>query len=128
MYKRLFFIVVFVIATLILTQFATADFVVANGSATEDAWVIYSTWRPANNNWPAGFRTLGWYQIEPGGTQNLFVPANNEIVYIRAEDPYGREIKPLDYDTRESFSFWIHPSRPFVAVEDVDGNFLARAD
>ena len=123
--RKFFLLFIFLMGTLTTTQLVIADFLVANGSATEDAWVIYSTWRPANNDWPAGFRTLGWYQIEPGGTQNLFVPANNEVLYIRVEDPYGREVKPLDHDTRESFPFWIHPSKAFVAVEDTDGKFLA---
>ena len=118
MYKKLFFII-FLTAILIQTQFATADFLVANGSASEDAWVIYSTWRSASADWPAGYRTYGWSKIEPGGTQNLFVPKDNTFLYIRVEDPYGNEIKPLDHATQDNYSFWMHPTRKFTVVETV---------
>ncbi len=124
MHKRLFLIFVFITTTLIQTQLATADFLIANGSATEDAWVIYSTWRNADNDWPAGFRTQGWRKIEPGGFTNLPVPSDNPYVYIRVEDPYGNEIKPLDHATRDSYSFWMHPTKIFTVVETAEGEFL----
>ena len=124
MYKKTFLIFIFLIATLVQTPLATADFLVANGSASEDAWVIYSTWHSASAGWPAGYRTQGWYRIEPGGTQNLFVPENNTLLYIRVEDPSGNEIKPLDHATRDSSPFWMHPTRIFTAVETNEGEFL----
>ena len=124
MYKKFFYIFVFLMTTLIQIQLATANFLVANGSATEDAWVIYSTWRAASADWPAGFRTQGWYQIEPGGTQNLFVPEDNTLLYIRVEDSYGNEIKPLDHTTRDNYPFWMHPTRIFTTVETSKGKFL----
>ena len=123
MYKKLFFII-FLTTIFIQTQLATADFLVANGSASEEAWVIYSTWRSASADWPAGYRTEGWYKIEPGGTQNLFVPKDNTFLYIRVEDPYGNEIKPLDHATRNSDSFWMHPTRKFTVVETSAAEFL----
>ena len=124
MYKRLFLIFVFLTTTLIQTQLATADFLVANGSATEDAWVIYSTWRDAGNGWPAGYRTQGWYKIEPGSFRNLRVPSDNTDVYIRVERPDGQEIKPLDHATRNNYPFWMHPTRIFTTVETATGEFL----
>ena len=124
MYKKIFLIFIFLTATLIQTPLATADFLVANGSATEEAWVIYSTWRAASDGFPAGFRTQGWYQIEPGGTQTLFVPEGNTRLYIRVEEPDGTEIKPLDHETRSKSRFWMHPTRIFTAVETSEGEFL----
>ena len=124
MYKKTFLVFIFLTTTLIQPQLATADFLVANGSASEDAWIIYSTWRAASDGLPSGFRTQGWYQIEPGGTQNLFVPEGNTLLYIRVEDPSGNEIKPLDHATRSNYSFWMHPTRIFTAVETVGGEFL----
>ena len=124
MYKRLFLIFVLITTTLIQTQLATADFLIANGSATEDAWVIYSTWRNAGNGWPAGYRTQGWYKIEPGGFTNLSVPSDNDYVYIRVEDPYGDEIKPLDHATMRQLSFWMHPTRIFTNVQTATGRLL----
>ena len=67
MSKKLSLIFVFVAVTCLPARFATADYTLANGSATETAWVVYSVWRPADANWPAGWRTQGWYEIEPGG-------------------------------------------------------------
>ena len=124
MYKKAFLIFIFLTTTLIQTQLATADFLIANGSASEDAWVIYSTWRAASDGLPAGFRTQGWYQIEPGGTQNLFVPEYNTRLYIRVEDSDGNEIKPLDHTTRSNSSFWMHPTRIFTTVETATGALL----
>ena len=124
MYKKLFYILIFLTTTLIQTPLATADFLVANGSATEDAWVIYSTWRAASDGFPAGFRTQGWYKIEPGGTQSLFVPEDNTLLYIRVVDPDGTEIKPLDHTTRSTSRFWMHPTRIFTTVQTVAGEFL----
>ena len=124
MYKRLYLLFILLTTILIQTQLATADFLVANGSATEDAWIIYSTWRDASDDLPAGFRTEGWYKIEPGGFTNLSVPAGNPYVYIRVEDPYGNEIEPLDHTTRNSSPFWMHPTKIFTAVETNTGKFL----
>ena len=101
MYKRLFLICVFLLLTLTSTHFATADYRITNGSATEPAWVVYSAWRPASGGWPVDWRTRGYYKVEPGGTQNLFVPENNETVYIYAERASG-EIKPPDHATGDS--------------------------
>ena len=123
MSQKLFFII-FLTTIFIQTQLATADFLVANGSASEDAWVIYSTWRSASTDWPAGYRTYGWYKIQPGGTQNLFVPEDNTFLYIWVVDSYGAEIKPLDHATRDSYPFWMHPTRKFTTVGTVRGELL----
>lgn len=124
MRKTTLFIFVFAMLTLTLTQFATADFLISNGSATENAWVIYSTWREASGGYPAGWRTQGWYLVEPGGFTNLWVPEDNTWVYIRVERPAGREIKPLDHRTRDAARFWIHPSEAFTTVMRSNGDFL----
>ena len=125
MRKITLFMFVFAMLTLMLTtQLATADYRISNGSATEDAWVIYSTWREASGGWPAGWRTQGWRRVEPGGFTNLRIPEHNTWVYLRIERPYGREIKPPDHGTRDSSFFWRHPSEAFTVVEKSNGDFL----
>ena len=124
MRKTTLFIFVFAMLTLTLPQFATADFLISNGSATENAWVIYSTWREASGGYPAGWRTQGWYLVEPGDFRNLWVPEDNPWVYIRVERPAGKEIKPPDHGTRDSARFWRHPSEAFTAVMKSNGDFL----
>ncbi len=123
MYKKLFFIFVFVTIALTQTQPAAADYRITNGSATETAWVAYSIWRPAGGGWPAGWRTQGYYKVEPGDTRNLSVPQNNPSVYIRVVRADG-EVKPSDHTTRDNYLFWIHPSRAFTVVETNEGDFL----
>lgn len=125
MRKITLFMFVFAMLTLMLTtQLATADYLISNGSATEDAWVIYSTYREASDGWPAGWRTQGWRRVEPGGFTNLRIPEHNTWVYLRIERPYGREIKPPNHETRSSALFWIHPSKGFTAVMKSNGDFL----
>ena len=124
MYKKLFLLCVFLIAPLTLTQFAAADYRITNGSATEEAWVSYSAWTPASDDWPAGWRTRGWYKVEPGATRNLKVPQHSWSVYIRVIDSGGVEIKPPDHATKENSLFWIHPSKAFTVVEKSNGEFL----
>ena len=125
MRKIVFFVFVFAMLTLMLTtQLATANYLISNGSATENAWVIYSTWREASGGYPAGWRTQGWRLVEPGGFTNLWVPEDNTWVYIRVERPAGREIKPPDHGTRDAARFWRHPSEAFTAVMRSNGDFL----
>ncbi|MDE0423622.1 MAG: trypsin-like peptidase domain-containing protein [Candidatus Poribacteria bacterium] len=124
MYKRLFCLIcAFVVLTLTSTQYAIADYRITNGSATEPAFVVYSRWLPANGNWPEGWRTNGYYRIEPGGTRNLSIPQGNAWVYIYVQRG-GSEIKPTDHATRDSAPFWIHPSEAFTVVETTEGDFL----
>ena len=121
MYKKLFSLCVFVIAILTLTQFAAADYTLTNGT-TETVWAAYSRWLPADQNWPAGWRTDGWYKIEPGGTTVLRAPWGKRV-YIRVINTNG-EVKPPDHTIRDSFLFWIHLSKPFTAVATSKGDFL----
>ena len=122
MYKKLFLIFVFLTVTLTLTQFAAADYTLTNGT-TDPVWAAYSRWLPASGNWPEGWRTQGWYKIDPGATRKLKVPQHNPWVYIRVERA-NNEVKPFDHTTRDSFPFWIHPSKPFTVVESDEGDFL----
>ena len=118
-----FLIFVFAILTLTITQLATADYSIGNGSATEAAWVTYGSWQAASDGWPAGFRTGGWYKVEPSGFRNLPVPSYNTWVYIRVERA-GKEIKPPDQATRDQLLFQIHPSKAFTVVETPEGAVL----
>ena len=123
-YKTTFLTIVFVLLTLTTTPLAIADYEITNDSSSETAWAIYSTWRPANDDWPEGWRTMGWYRILPGDTLTLQVPSDNASVYLRVERPYQTEIKPLDHATRDRSLFWIHPSYAFTVVETNGGDFL----
>ena len=122
MYKKLFSVCVFVVTILTLAQFAAADYTLTNGT-NETVWVAYSRWLPANGNWPEGWRTQGWYKIEPGQRKVLRVPQRNPWVYIRVINTNG-EVKPPNHATKDKAPFWIHPSEAFTAVETSEGDFL----
>ena len=124
MYKRLFWICIFVAVTLTSTQFAVADYTLTN-SRTETVWVVYATWQP-KQSWrePAGWRTWGWYEIKPNATKNLETPQDDEWVYIYVRDAESGEIKPSDHTTRESTSFLIHPWKSFSVLQTAGGNFI----
>ena len=119
------FILIVGLLTLTLTPLATSDYSIFNGHDTQTAWVVYSTWRPASGDWPAGFRTWGWYRVKPGETRTLSVPSGNKWVYVRVTHPYPTEILPSDHQTRDNFPVWMHPNRAFTAVETASGTFLA---
>ena len=123
MSKKTFSLSVFLITLLTATQFAAADYTITNGSATDPAWVTYSVWKPASGIWPEGWRTRGWYKIDPGATRNLPVLQQNTSVYIRIVGHSG-EMKPADHATRRKYSFWIHPTKAFTVVETDEGDFL----
>ena len=119
---------VFLTTILALAQFTSADYTLSNASTTDPTYATYSVWRPAGRDasgdwWPAGWRTQGWYKIEPSATRILSVPADNPVVYIRVIDHSG-ERKPSDHATRDASLFWIHSSEAFTAVETNEGNFL----
>ena len=124
MYKRLFWICVFVAVTLTLTQFAVADYTLIN-SRTETVWVVYATWQP-KQSWrePAGWRTWGWYQIKPNTTKILDTLQDSEWVYIYVEGGESGEIKPPDRAARDRASFLIHPWKPFSVLQTAGGNFI----
>ena len=123
MRKSIFMIICFSILTLTTTPLATADYQITNGGP-ETAWIAYSIWEPASDGLPEGWRTRGWFKIAPNETINLRVPEENTWVYIGGIRAGGNEIKPLGHATRENAPFWIHPSKPFTAVETNEGQFL----
>ena len=125
MHRKSLFISVFLITLLTETQFAAADYTITNGSTTEPAWIVYSVWRPASGGWPAGYRTEGWYDVVPGDSINVPVPAHQSWVYIRVLRADDTEIRPPDSLKRQSFQFWIHPSEEaFTVVEAENGDIL----
>lgn len=124
MNKKALFISVFLMTALTALQFTAADYTLTNGSTTELAWVIYSVWRPADDRWPTGYRTEGWYELEPGDPMDVPVPAHNSWVYIRVKRDDRTAMRPPDAVTRKSFRFWIHPSETFIVVEAENGDIL----
>ena len=79
---------------------------------TEDLYVVYSTWRGASSGLPRGYRTRGYYRIDPGRQHTFRAWATNRIYFLiqKGVEP----IKP-QADT-ETFGFWVHPGAAFTVV------------
>ena len=124
LYKAIFLMMCFSILMQIAVSTARADIQVRNASTTEVAWITYSTWQEADHQWSAGYRTQGWKAIEPGGSLNLSVSADNPLVYLRVQRADQTVMKPADYLRRDVFLFWIHHSEAFTLVETEAGDIL----
>ena len=120
LYKKLFWICVFLPIVLASTQFAAANYTLTNRT-TETVWVVYAESQPWQ---PAGWRTWGWYEVKPNATESLETSQDGEWVYIYVEGDESGEIKPRDHMTKESASFLIHPWKPFSVLQTVEGDFI----
>ena len=78
----------------------------------ENLYVIYSTWRGASSGVPRGYRTRGYYRIDPDRQRTFRAWATNRIYFLIQKG--GEPIKP-QADT-ETFGFWMHPSAAFTVV------------
>lgn len=116
---------IFILTLLTLTQLATADFTVSNDSNTT---ILFTLSRYLNagvyagNNYPAGWRVQGWFEVLPGGSIVFPVPAaNNPNVFLHIIRRDQSEIKPTDHASRVSGGWLIHPTNAFIVVEKADG-------
>ena len=74
---------------------------------------------------PAGFRTEGYYKIDPGDF--FTIGWGSSDYYIRMyKSVYGTRklIKPSDSATRGTYAFWVEPKKPFTVVEKANEELL----
>ncbi|MDE0426802.1 MAG: SUMF1/EgtB/PvdO family nonheme iron enzyme [Candidatus Poribacteria bacterium] len=105
----LFFLIAFTIAQTVSAEWKQNT--VINQSSTP-VYVVYSTWRSASDNLPSGYRTRGYYRIDPGKQRAFQAWKDNQIYFQVWQD--GQPIKPTA--GAETFRFWVHPSKGFVIV------------
>ena len=65
MRKVTFSTCILILLMLTSLQKASAEYTVLNGSK-HNVWVIVSTWMESERDIPAGYRTEGYYEINPG--------------------------------------------------------------
>ena len=115
-----FSISLFVLFTLALTPFASAEWKqnTITNQTTERVFVVYSTWRGPDSakQIPRGYRTVGYYAINPSASRTFYAWANNSI-YFRITKS-GIPQKPANATT---VSHWIHPISAFTAVSATIG-------
>ena len=116
-----------ILALLMLTPFqkASAEYTVLNGSK-HSVWLIVSTWMESEEDIPAGYRTMGYYEIKPG-TFFSIDRGNSDYYYIRMYKSVNgnrKLIKPSNSETRSSYTFWVRPKKRFMVVEKAKGKSL----
>lgn len=111
---------IFISILLILTQLAAADFTISNESNTT-AWLVLTRRMDADNDYPAGWRTRGWFRVQAGASRTLPVSADTANLYLHVTHPYPSEILPTDHASRNKAPWLIHPSQAFTVVEKAEG-------
>lgn len=115
-----------ILTLLMLTslQKASAEYTVLNGSRVK-VYLIVSTWMGQDGNIPAGYRTMGYYTIDPGDFRTIDWGSSD--YYIRMHSAAGL-IQPSDFETRGHYDFWVEPKNAFTIVETADGKILYGAE
>ena len=115
-----FSISLFILFTLALTPFASAEWKqnTITNETTERVFVVYSTWRGPDSakQIPRGYRTVGHYAINPSASRTFYAWANNSIYFRITKSRIPQ--KPANATT---VSHWIHPTRAFTAVSATIG-------
>ena len=117
----------FVILTLSLTQLATSqwkDNVFTNQSA-ENVYVAFTTYRPASDNIPLGWRTTAWYLIEAGETHTFQAFADNPIYYLILNATASGTLLP---DDAKTYRGWMYRSAFKIVSEDEPDTLTPAAD
>ena len=105
-------------------QVVPAGYTVLNGGKHEIELIV-STWMGSMDDIPAGYRTKGYYKIDPGDF--FTINWGSSDYYIRMEKliyGFSKLIKPSDSETRSTYAFWVEPKKAFTIVEKADGEIL----
>ena len=106
------------------SQVAPAGYTVLNGS-TEKVSIIVSTRMESTGEIPAGYRTKGYYKIDPGDF--FTINWGSSDYYIRMYkwvNGTKNLIKPRNSATRGTYAFWVVPKDAFTVVEEGNGEIL----
>ena len=102
MRKMTFIVSLFV--SLMLTPLAMAQGWKLNevtNRTTRNVYLVFSTWRPATQSLPEGYRITGHYRLKPNQTHEFYA-LNNNAFYLQVWHPDLEVIKPTA--TVETFS------------------------
>ena len=114
MRQAIVFMLVFSLLMLSITGLATADYLLYNGSKTQDIYVAYAYWKQGVSSLGSGYRLMmiqpfgwsvqGWYKVEPGTFENLPVPDQTKEVYLHIERD-GQVTLPENLRDKTEFGF-----------------------
>ena len=118
MRQAIVFMLVFSLIMLSITGLATADYLLYNGSKTQNVYVAYAYWKQGASSLGSGYRLMmiqpsgwsvqGWYKVEPGTFENLPVPDQTKEVYLHIERD-GQVVLPENLRNKTEFGFMTVP-------------------
>ena len=120
MQKRITTTLTLILLMLTLTQFAAAQWEdnEFTNNTSGDLYVSFTTFRPARDPIPKGWRTVGWYLIRPGASHTFQAWADNPIYYLIWEADTEDYLTPAN---AKKFAFWEHLDA-FVTVSEAEPN------
>ena len=116
-----------VILTLGLTQLATSQWKdnVFTNQTSGNLFVAFTTYRPASDGIPLGWRTTAWYLIEAGETHTFQAFADNPIYYLILNSATTGSLLP---DDAKTYRGWMYRSAFKIVSEDEPDTLTPAAD
>ena len=117
----------FVILTLSLTQLATSQWKdnVFTNQTSGNLFVAFTTYRPASDGIPLGWRTTAWYLIEAGETHTFQAFADNPIYYLILNSTASGSLLP---ENAKTYRGWMYRSAFKIVSEDEPDTLTPAAD
>ena len=114
-----------VLLTLGLTQLATSQWKdnVFTNQTSGDMFVAFTTYRPAADPFPLGWRTVAWYLIEAGQDHTFNAWDDNPIYYLIIDRNTGNRLLP---ENAKSYTGWRY-NKAFVIVSPNEPNTVTPA-
>ena len=116
-----------VILMLSLTQLATAQWKdnVFTNQSSGNVYVAFTTYRPATNPFPLGWRTEGWCLIRAGKSHTFQAFGDYPIYYLIYQAGTESFIKP---EGARSFRGWMYKEAFVIVSEDEPDTFTPAAE
>ena len=131
MRKTILTTILFVILTLGPTQLATSQGTsywksnVVTNRTLGDVYVVFTTYRPAKDDIPLGWRTQGWYLIKPGQSHTFHAFDDYPIYYLIYQANTQSFIKPRRAKT---YRGWMYRDAFVIVSEDEPDTFTPEAE
>ena len=115
--KSTVFTVIAVLLICATAQFVAGDYTVRN-YRDHNVYVCYAYWDTSFSGGHGAWRARGYYKVEPGQKRNLYVPSNQDTVYVRIESN-GKEVQHRG--NREDGFFDYHPDKAHSIYQKMVG-------
>ena len=105
----------------------SVGYTVLNGSE-EKVYLVVSTWREGWGDIPTGYRTIGYYLIEPGNFYTIDWGSSDYYIRMHKSVNGTQHLIKPQTKTREHRRFLVEPQNRFMIVENNGGKILHSSD